>query len=141
MDQFIQFVIRHWLLSGAFLVVLILLIIEELKKRGLGSPVSPQAAVNLMNHEQAVVVDIRDKTAFSNSHIINAINIPQADLERGLNKLEKYKQRLLIVACTSGQKSQAVAVKLRKNGFEKACALAGGVNAWKNADLPLVKGK
>jgi rhodanese-related sulfurtransferase len=139
MEQFITFVMHHWLLCLGFLVVLILVILEESRGALLGVPrISPQEATRLLNHEDAVVVDVREATAYDGGHILSAVNVPQNKLENELPQLEKLKDKPLIVVCAAGQESFKAANKLRKPGF-KVYVLAGGLNAWRNAGLPLVK--
>ncbi|MGB6976510.1 MAG: rhodanese-like domain-containing protein [Gammaproteobacteria bacterium] len=139
MEQFITFIMHHWPLSLAFLVVLILLILEESRGALLGAPrISPQEATRLLNHENAVVVDVREATAYDSGHILGAINVPQNKIENELPQLEKLKDKPIIVVCASGQESLKAANKLRKPGV-KVHVLAGGLNAWRNAGLPLVK--
>jgi len=136
-QQLIQFVMKHWLMCGAFVLLLVLLFIEEARAKGLGSQLSVQEAISLMNHEQAVVLDLRDKDAFKAGHIVDAMNIPKADIEQNINKIKAYKQRPLIVVCANGQQSMQVAAQLKKQGFEKVRALARGMQAWKNESMPV----
>lgn len=141
-EQLTQFVTQHWLLSIAFVVVLLLVIFEEARSRaGGGNSLTPQKATYLINRENAVVVDIRDANAFHNGHIIGAINIPKEDVSNQLKRLEKYKKRPIIVVCTAGQTATQAANTLKKAGFEGAQCLTGGLNAWKAAEYPTVKGK
>jgi rhodanese-related sulfurtransferase len=139
-QQFTQFILNHWLLWSALLIVLILLLLEELRGKQGGHRLSPQQAVDLINNHRAGVVDIRDLDAFKSGHIVNAIHIPQTDLVNNLEKLKKYREKPLILTCNNGQNSQLMAVKLRnKQGFTTVYSIAGGLQAWKQADLPLTK--
>ena len=106
-----------------------------------GGNVSPQQVVQILNREKAMVIDVRDAEAFAQGHVIGAKNIPFEDLESQANKLNKYKQRPVILVCRSGQKALQAVAKLKKSGFEQAMALTGGIDGWVKADLPLVKGK
>ncbi|HVV69567.1 MAG TPA: rhodanese-like domain-containing protein [Gammaproteobacteria bacterium] len=138
-QQLTHFIINHWLLSGAFILVLILLLIEELRGKQGGNRLSPQDAVTLINNHRAGVVDIRDRESFDAGHIVNAIHIPQADLMTSLDKLKKYRDRAVLLTCNSGHNSQVMAAKLRKQGFSSVYSMAGGLQAWKAANLPLTK--
>lgn len=141
MNQVFQFAIHHWVLVGLFVLLLIALIIEESKSQGFGkSGLAPQKVVRMMNHEDVTLLDIRNINDFKDGHIVNAINIPQEALNENMKKIEKYKQQPLIIICGNGQKSPMVASKLRKLGFEKIYVLTGGISAWKNAGIPLIKG-
>ncbi len=140
-QQITHFIVNHWLLSTAFILVLILLLIEELRGKQGGSRLSPTDAIALINNHRAGIVDVRDQEAFNSGHIVNAMHIPQADLMKNLEKLKKYRERErpLILVCNAGHNSQQMVGKLRKQGFGAVYSLAGGLQAWKNASLPLTK--
>ena len=139
MQDIIQFVVNHWLLSGLFIVLLILLLLEEARSKGLLGQLGPQDLVQLINRESAVVVDIRNREAFQDGHIVGSVNFLQAELEKDFNQLRKYKDRPIVIVCATGQKSGEIAAKLKKQNFERVHVLSGGINAWKNASMPLVK--
>lgn len=141
MQDIIQFVTHHWLLSGIFIILLILLLIEEARSKGLLGQIGPQELVQMINRESAVVVDIRNREAFQEGHIVGAVNFPQAELEKDFTKLSKYKDQPIVVVCVMGQKAGDVAIKLKKQNYQRVYALSGGMNAWKNAQMPLVKKK
>lgn len=141
MQDIIQFVTHHWLLSGIFIILLILLLIEEARSKGLLGQIGPQELVQMINRESAVVVDIRNREAFQEGHIVGAVNFPQAELEKDFTKLSKYKDQPIVVVCAMGQKAGDVAIKLKKQNYQRVYALSGGMNAWKNAQMPLVKKK
>lgn len=142
MEKLIPFITKHWLLAGAFVLAFIWLIIEEAKQKGSsGNRVSPNQAILLINREHARVVDLRDSNLFSEGHIVGAENIPAADWDKKLQSLEKDKTEQFVLVCNSGQKAQIYAGKLRKLGFKKVVVLTGGMMAWKNANLPLIKSK
>ena len=140
MDQFVLFVTTHWLLVAAFLIILILFIANELTGyfSGVKQLASPEV-VHAINRENAVVIDIRDVAAFKTGHIVDAINIPRETLESSKQKLEKHKDRLLIICCPTGQNSTKAASTLRAEGFTKIAILKGGLAAWRSANLPVVK--
>ncbi len=139
-QQLIQFVIKHWLMVGAFVILLVILFIEEARSKGLGASISAQKAVGLMNHEQAAVVDIRDRNLFKEGHIVNAMNIPKADLEQNMNKLNGFKTRPIIVVDANGQHAMTLTQQLKKQGFENVHALSRGMQVWKNESMPTKKG-
>ena len=97
-------------------------------------------AVNLINRENAVVIDIRDSNSYLDGHIAKARNIPGNQIEKSIDKLKAFKDRPVIIVCMRGQSSMQVAAKLRKLGFEKAQSLKGGMLAWSNASMPIKKG-
>ncbi len=140
MDQLTQFATNHWQLVLALAVILTITLINELvsqKKRG--KELSTSAAIEMINHENAVVIDLRDADAFSAGHIIDAIHASADDL--GEKQSEKYKTKPVILVCARGLQSATLAAKLRVKGFTKLRVLAGGMSAWQTAGLPLIKGK
>ena len=141
MERLSQFIVNHWLLVTAFIIALIALFILETRSKGLSGSnrLTPSQAVRLINSEKAVVIDIRDPKMFEKGHITHAINIPTSELDKSLKKLEKYKQQPLIIVCTTGQKSAYFVNKLRKQSYQKVYMFAGGMGAWTNANMPVVK--
>lgn len=139
MDHLGQFIQNHWQLWLALITILVLIFINELvtqKKKA--KELSPQATVDMINNDQAVVIDIRDKDSFKSGHIIDAINCTPEDFEQ--QKMNKYRNKPIILVCAKGLQSPAVAAKIRIEGFQPL-VLSGGIAAWQSADLPLVKGK
>jgi rhodanese-related sulfurtransferase len=140
MSNLTPFINEHFALVGAFAVLLTLLsLIEFIRIRRLNAGVSPAEAVLLMNREHAIVLDIRNKTAYQNGHILDAISLPETNADSALKALEKNRNKPVIVACESGSSAQSITAHLKQNGFN-AHVLTGGMRAWSAADLPLVKG-
>ena len=138
MDHLIEFVKHHWELWLAFVVILGLLAFEELKKKTQGGRnLSAQEMAALMNHEDAVVIDIRASTMFHKGHIVHAINIQKADFT--MERIAHYKNRTIVVVDENGYDASGISAKIKKDGIEKVYALNGGIAAWKSASLPLIK--
>jgi len=139
-EQLTQFVIHHWALWLALFVLLGLLLRLELSSQVGGVTLSSTHEVtNLLNRDEGVVIDIRDEDAYKKGHITGAMSLPVAELEKKLKRLQKYKDKPIIISCASGQHFSKAGAILRKHGFEKIYALKGGINAWQKASLPLVK--
>jgi rhodanese-related sulfurtransferase len=140
MERLPEFISNHSSLALAFVVILGMLIWSLWQTAGRGlKKLSPMDATQLINREDAVVLDVRTDGEFNQGHIVNAVNIPQKSVQEQLSKLEKYRSRPIITACGTGQIAVGVGNMLRKNGFEQVYNLSGGLAAWKGADLPLVK--
>lgn len=135
MEQLSEFVINHWILVTAFCGVLGLLIANLLSGAG---GLTPLQAVELINREDALVLDVRTTGDFEAGHITNALNVPVADLEGARDKLGDT-ERPLIVCCASGTTAVGAVRRLRGWGFSGARTLSGGINAWRSANLPLTK--
>ena len=93
----------------------------------------------MMNHEKAIVLDLRPENEFADGHIINAINTPAEKLSEQSEDLDKYKKRPLILTCKHGSDSVRAARILKLKQFEKIYCLKGGLQAWTSANLPLVR--
>jgi len=136
MNQFIEFAINHWALVATFVATALIVFWYENKSNA--ATLSPAAATNLMNTEDAVVVDIRPATEFRTGHITNAINIPASTVKDQIATLEKHKNTPIILVCKSGLTAGASAAELQKSGFN-VFKLQGGITEWQSASLPLVK--
>ncbi|QJQ95561.1 MULTISPECIES: rhodanese-like domain-containing protein [Halomonadaceae] len=137
-DQLFEFVQNHPLLVGAFLLVLTAWIAYEVKGSS-ASGVTSSEATQLINREDAIVVDIREANDFKAGHIAGARNIPQSRLDDRITELEKSKAKPIIVVCKHGQSSGMAQAKLTKAGFERVYKLRGGMMQWQTDGLPLVK--
>lgn len=137
MEEFITFVGNHPFLVGAFVVLLALFIRNEMSRGG--AAIGAQDLVRMVNNENALVIDVRDKAEFEAGHIVDSINIPYTSIEDRLDELKKHKDRPLVVACKMGQHAGAAGTTLRKNGFENVARLRGGIAEWRSQNLPVVK--
>lgn len=137
-EQMFEFAMNHPLLVGAFVLVLLAWAAYEIYS-GQSSGVSSSEATQLINREDAVVLDIREANDFKAGHIAGARNIPQSRLDERISELEKFKDKPVIIACKHGQSCGAAQAKLNKAGFERALKLRGGVAQWQADSLPLVK--
>jgi rhodanese-related sulfurtransferase len=117
-----------------------MLLMPMFRKSAGGVPsLTAAEAVTLINRNNAVVLDVRDDAEFANGHIADAIHIPVADLESRLSELKKYKTKPVLVNCQRGARSAKACEILRKAEFTQVHNLQGGLDAWQQAKLPLVK--
>ena len=137
MNTLFEFMFNHPFLVGLFIVLLIMFIVNEVKRGG--QSLSTHQLVNLVNQEGAIVLDVRDPSEYSAGHIIDAVNIPYTALQSRLNELEKFKEKPVVLACKMGQHSGMAGTILRKAGFQRVSRLKGGYAEWQRENLPLVK--
>ena len=104
---------------------------------GTSGGVAPEAAVQLMNREKAVVVDVSEAEVFAAAHITGSRNVPVNQLEQRLPEVVKNKTVPLILVCASGSRANRALATAKRLGYEKAQVLAGGMRAWKEANLPV----
>lgn len=140
MQAMLPFMQQHWQLSSALVILFVLLLIIELLRQKSGTTcLSALQATQMINHQHAVVVDIRSNDAFKTGHIINAISVPLNELDANPKKLEKYKTKPIILVCATGTESPRAAGLLSKHGFQ-SFRLSHGMRSWRDADMPIVKG-
>ena len=108
-----------------------------LNLRGGGDGISQQDAVIMMNREHAIVVDVRDASEFSSGHLPGARHFPLDNLELGASDLDKFKKRPCIVYCERGLRSGKAKKILAGRGFDRVHSLAGGIDAWREAGMPV----
>jgi rhodanese-related sulfurtransferase len=140
LHQLSEFVTNHILLVSTFVVILMMLAGTELRRRfGKVKDIAPAEATRLINHENAVMVDMRNDKDYREGHIVNAVHV--TDKNDAAAKLEKYRDRPLIICCRSGNQSQGLSSELSKHGFASVYNLKGGLHAWQQSGLPLTKGR
>jgi rhodanese-related sulfurtransferase len=137
MEQLLEFTGNHPFLISAFLIVLSALAWNLVSDPGGKNAVDPMGATGMINHEDAVVLDVRSMAEFKDGHIVNAVNIPLNGLNSNLKQLEKHRGRPIVAVCRSGSRSGAACKLLRKQGFENVKNLRGGMMAWESANLPV----
>ena len=137
MALFLEFLAQQWILVAALLAVVVMLFTHETRKSG--PSLSPQQAINLVNAEEGVFVDLRDGADYKQGHIVDALHIPSAKLAERAPELEKYKDKPIVLVCKMGQQSGNAGKQLKAKGFDKVYKMTGGMMEWGNLQLPLVK--
>ncbi len=141
MEQLPEFVGNHLFLFSLLVSILMLLIWNLFGDMLSGVKLLlPVEVTQLINREDAKVVDLRPQKDFENGHIIDAINISADQLSGQLDKLKKHKDKGIVFCCASGAVSTKEARKLMHEGYEKIYSLKGGIVSWQSANLPLTKG-
>ena len=138
MGQFLEFVGNHPLLFTVLIVLVLMILMNESRRKLLGfKEVKHADAVSLINSEDALMLDVREEKEFSEGHVVNARNIPMGVLEGRVADIEEYKTKPVIVYCRTGQRSAKAAAVLKRQGFTSIYKLSGGLLAWQDANLPV----
>lgn len=130
-------------LTENFLLILIafvsggMLIWPLVNQRGAGANLDTLSATRLMNEGNSLVIDIRGNGEFNAGHLPNSKNIPLADIEKRIDEIPAGKK--VLVVCENGQTSGKASAMLKKAGREEVFGLGGGVSAWRQAGLPIIK--
>ncbi|WP_127959191.1 rhodanese-like domain-containing protein [Serratia microhaemolytica] len=143
LQEIIQFVGRHPILSLSWVALLLAVIVMTFKSRfSKVKEITRAEATRLINKEDAVVVDLRSRDDFRKGHIIGAINLTASEIKAGsLGELEKHKAQPVIVVCAHGTTSRPPAESLSQNGFGQVYILKEGISGWSGENLPLARGK
>lgn len=143
MQEIMQFISKHPILSVAWIGLLVAVIVMTFKSRfSKVKEIARGEATRLINKEDAVIVDLRSREEFRKGHIANAINLTASEIKSGsLGELDKHKAQPVIVACANGTTSRTPAENLSNAGFERVFTLKDGIAGWSGDNLPLVRGK
>jgi len=132
--------VRNNLLLIVVAVVSGAMLIWPLLRRTTGGPwVDASMATQLINREDALVVDVRDPGEYGAGHILGAKNWPLDHIDERGGDAAKRKDKPLIVYCDTGDRTPKAAAALRKLGFTRVVNLSGGLLAWQQAGLPVEK--
>jgi len=136
MALFLEFLTQQWILVAALLAVIIMLVLHEARKSG--PSLTPQQAINLINAQQGVFLDLRDAADYKQGHIVDALHIPAGKLADRMAELEKYRSKPIVLVCKMGQQSGAAGKQLKAQKFEQVYKMSGGMMEWRNLQLPTV---
>ena len=140
MNELTQHLILHPYLSAGALVLLVAVIVIEVRTRSQSSGgVTPTQAIQLMNNG-ALVIDVRSNDQFAAGHITDARNIAAADLPAQADSLKRFRDKPVVLCCDTGVIAGAAVRRLASLGFTQVASLRGGLNAWRQDNLPLIKG-
>jgi rhodanese-related sulfurtransferase len=134
----VKFFIDNWMLISVAIASGAMLLWPALQGATAGG-LSTANAVQLINRERAVVVDVSETEEFAQGHVGGAKNVPVGQLEQRLPEVVKNKTLPLILICPNGARANRALAVAKKLGYEKAQVLAGGLKAWKEANLPVEK--
>ena len=135
--EFIQqnmYLVAIALVSGLGLLVL------TFRRPGDRNSLSATQATQLINREEAQVIDLREPDEYVAGHLPESRNIPAGQLGDRVGELDKFKDTPLILVCQTGARSTSACKQLIAQGFSRAHNLEGGIAGWREAGLPLKKG-
>jgi len=136
MDRLIEFVSHHPYLITLFLALVAAFILTEMQRNARG--ISPQELTQLVNSRQARIVDLRHAQEFRDGHITDSENVPYSQFNDKAVALAKAGKPVILV-CGLGQVSGLAAKSLKLAGSHETYRLTGGISAWRQAGLPLVR--
>lgn len=137
MENVGSFIVNHWVLVTLFVVLAAMILSEPLNRKISGIvPLNTAEAIQVVNQGDGLFLDIRETAEFKKEHITDSMNLPLSTLEANIVKLKDPAQAIILI-CVSGQRSRTAAKQLRSHGFSNIYVLNGGLNAWKDAKLPL----
>ncbi len=140
MQQFLQYASHHPYLLGAAIAIAVVVAINELRARAASArAVGPTELVRLMN-SGALLIDVRGQTEFAAGHINGARLVPGAVIAGGAEPLARFKEKTIVAYCDNGATGGAAVRQLGRLGFKNAFNLRGGLAAWRQENLPVVKG-
>ncbi len=134
-----KFLIDNWMLIAIALAAGGMLVWPLIASGMTAGSLSASGAVQLINREKAVVVDVGEADEFAAGHVGGAKNVPFGQLEEKLSAAVKNKALPVILVCATGARANRAVAVAKKLGYEQAQALGGGLKAWKEANLPLEK--
>tara|TARA_B100001250_G_scaffold86380_2_gene71464 strand:- start:72 stop:479 length:408 start_codon:yes stop_codon:yes gene_type:complete len=135
----VKFIIDNWALILLALSSGLMLAWPTIRSGG-GGALTAAAAVQLINREKAVVIDVCEPAEYAAAHVGGAKNIPLAQLAQQLPAVVKNKDLPVIFTCQSGSRSGSAARIAKGLGYAKAQSLGGGLAGWRAASLPVEKG-
>lgn len=142
MEQLLEFIGNHPILTGAFAVALAAIIATEsarLLRRW--KELDTAYAIRLINREDPLILDVSNSADYAKSHILNAEHMPPSKIEAGNQRLLKQAGRPVLVYCKTGQVSPQMATRLTKLGFDQVYVLRGGLNQWISDGQPTSRAK
>ncbi len=134
-----SFFIENWVLIAVAVSAGAMLLWPSVSAGGRAGTLSATQAVQRMNREKAVVIDVSEPKEFAAGHVIGAKNLPLSELEAKLPTTVKNKAVPLIFVCANGARSNKGVAIAKKLGYADAQSLTGGMGAWRTASLPVEK--
>lgn len=140
MDRLLDYFTNHPFLAGGFLVLVVVVLVYEIRERGAAAfAIAPNEAIRLAN-AGAVLVDLRSPNQFKDGHITGARNLPGDQLAADPKAVAKLADKTIVLYCDTGMTTAAAQRTLAQAGVKNVFSLRGGLSAWKQENLPVVRG-
>jgi len=140
MNRLLEFASNNIILFVALGVVLFLIILNEIKRFTRGfREINPTETVQLINHENALLLDVRESNELASGTIAGSRHLAMSVLKQRVDELKEFIERPIVVVCKTGARSIQACEILRKANFVNVACLKGGIEAWRNASLPIKK--
>ena len=141
MNQLLEYAQEHYLLlSSAVVMALFASALEMRHRMSGGAGISPNEAVGLLNQGGVLLLDVRSAADYDAGHITDARSAPEGQLQGKLaDTVKKFREKPVLVYCENGSASANTAQQLRSQGFTKVVTLRGGLQSWRQENMPLVK--
>ena len=139
MEIAVQFLMEQWIIVLIAVVSGSMLLVPLLSQSKARDHLSTLQATQLINQRSAVIIDVRDQAEYAAGHIVGARHIPHKTIATRRSEIEKVGKHPVLISDQTGQHAVAVATEIRSLGITEVFILNGGVQAWRNAGLPLVK--
>lgn len=138
LERLPEFLASHPILTGALAAVVALILYTEISRltRKYGQ-LSPAEAVRIVNQDDSLVLDVREDAELKSGKIAGARHIALGSLKKRMPDLEAFRDKPVLVYCRSGARSGSAASQLSAAGFTQVHNLAGGIQAWTAAGLPV----
>lgn len=139
MGELGTFIVNNGLLFAAFFALLLMLIGSEVKRKFLGfKEIATKDAIQLINKEDAVVIDVRSEDDFAAGHIINAHHAPVGVIEARIHDITSDKKdQPVLIYCDDGRLSAKAGQILHLQGWSRVYKLKGGLMSWTGDNYPL----
>jgi rhodanese-related sulfurtransferase len=141
-NKLLAFAGENQFLVMAFVGLTVAIVYTEFSRLTSGfKAVDPAGLTALINRHDALLVDVSAAADFEKGHIAGARNVQMSQFDADNKILAKVRELPVAVVCRTGNTSADAARKLAKAGFKQVHWLDGGLAAWSQAQLPLVKGR
>jgi rhodanese-related sulfurtransferase len=135
-----DFFLNNWILIAMAFVTGAMLVWPAVNNAPRSGAVSVTEAVNLINREKAVIVDVSEPGEFSKEHAGGAKHVAFGDVETKLADQVKLKTKPILLMCPTGARANKAVASAKKAGFEQVKFVQGGTAAWRAAGMPIESG-